>query len=67
MCAIENINPALVFIFWQAQPQFKLSWAQLALFFIPPAAQPAAHPPGIVVNKQEISSTFLVTLEGLIK
>ena len=30
----------------QAQPQFQLSWAELALFLIPPAARPAGHPPG---------------------
>ena len=40
----------------QAQPQFKVSWAELALFLIPPAARPAGHPPaGLVVNSQEIS------------
>ena len=39
----------------QAQPQSQLSWAELALILIPPAARP----PGQVVNKQEISSTKL--------
>ena len=51
----------------QAQPQFQLSWADLALFFIPPAARPATHSPEIVVNKQEIGSTGFVTFAGLIK
>ena len=49
--------------FCQAQPQFHLSWA---LFLIPPAAHQPTHPPGMVVNKQEIISTCFITLEGLI-
>jgi hypothetical protein len=44
----------------QAQPQFQLSWAELVLVLIPPAARPAVGPPGIVVNKQEISLTCFV-------
>jgi hypothetical protein len=33
-------------IYCQAQPQFQLSWAELALFLIPPAARPSGQPPG---------------------
>jgi hypothetical protein len=43
-------------------PQSQI-WAELALFLIPPADW---CPPGLVVNKQEISSTCFVKLVGQI-
>ena len=55
-------------MFLQAQPQSQsqLSWTELALVLFPPAAHLVGSIPGLVVNKQEISSTCFVTLEGLI-
>jgi hypothetical protein len=45
--------------------QSQLTWAELALVSIPPAPRPPVrlffHPPGLVVNKQEISLTCFVT------
>ena len=54
-------------LYCQAQPQSQLSWAELALVLIPPAARPSTQPPGLVVNKQEISSTCFVTSVGMIQ
>jgi hypothetical protein len=51
----------------QAQPQNQLSWAELALLLISPAAHPSARPAGLVVKKQEISSTCFVTFVGFLE
>jgi hypothetical protein len=40
-------------LFCQAQPQFQLSWAELALVSISPVARPSARPP--VRNSSEIA------------
>ena len=52
---------------WPSSAQFQLSWAELALVLIPPAARPPGRSSGLVVNKQEISSTCFVTFVGILQ
>ena len=47
----------LKYIYFQAQLQSQLSWADLALVLIHPAARPTGRPSGLAVNKQETSPT----------
>ena len=61
--ALKN-EDNIIILFCQSQPQFQLSWAGLALFFILPAALPPISSPCFVTLESSIAQNNVQSFEN---